>query len=80
MAKGAGGRKSERGPRGFVGRRGTPGVKPDELRTIIEDIEKVQAEAALQFKRTAQIQMQLDATLKALKEMGDRAGLQRKRR
>ena len=34
----------------------------------------------MSFKRIAQMQVQLDATLKALKDMGDRAGRQRKRR
>jgi hypothetical protein len=49
-------------------------------RPMIEDIEKIQDEAAIQFKRIAQIQVQIDATLKALKDMGERAGRQRKKR
>lgn len=60
--------------------RGTPGIEPEEIHAIIENIEKVRDEAAVQFKRTAQIQTQLDATLKALTELGDRVGLQRKKR
>jgi hypothetical protein len=86
MAKKAGNLKPRRGPRGFAGtrgltgKRGAPGIKPTEIHAIIKDIEAIQDEAALQFKRIAQMQVQLDMTLKALKDMGDRAGRQRKRR
>jgi hypothetical protein len=71
--------KKRRGPRGLEGKRGAPGIEPKEIHAIIENIEKIQDEAALQFKRTAQIQMQIDATLKALKDLGERAGRQRKK-
>jgi hypothetical protein len=43
-------------------------------------MEKLQSDAAIQFTRIAQIQAQVDQTLKALKEMGERAGRQRKKR
>ena len=80
MAKQTGAAKVRRGPRGLAGRPGAPGIEPKEIHSIIESIEKIQFEAAIQFKRIAQIQVQIDATLKALKDMGDRAGKQRKRR
>ena len=86
MTKGSGKESGRRGPRGLKGRRGAegkrgaPGIEPAEIHAIIEDIEKVRDEADVQFKRIAQIQVQLDATLKALKDMGDRAGRQRKGR
>ena len=69
---------AKRGPRGLEGKRGIPGIEPQEIHAIIGDIEKIQSEAALQFKRIAQIQVQIDTTLKALKDLGDRAGRQRK--
>jgi len=77
MAKSSG--KSRRGPRGFEGKRGVPGIEPNEIHTIIANIEKIQDEASVSFKRIAQMQVQLDQTLRALKEMGDRAGRQRKK-
>jgi hypothetical protein len=43
-------------------------------------MEKLQSDAAIQFTRIAQIQAQVDQTLKALKEMGERAGQQRRKR
>ena len=73
-------RKKRRGPRGAVGKPGAPGIAPKEIHTIIENIEQIQVEATIQFKRIAQIQMQMDETLKALKDMGERAGRQRKKR
>jgi hypothetical protein len=73
-------KSSRRGPRGFEGKRGAPGIKPSEIHAIIKNIEDIHDEAAVSFKRIAQMQLQLDATLKALKDMGDRAGRQRKRR
>jgi hypothetical protein len=72
--------KKQRGPRGHEGKRGAPGIEPKEIHAMIEDIEKIQDEAAIQFRRIAQIQVQIDATLKALKDMGERAGRQRKKR
>lgn len=80
MAKESGAAKQRRGPRGFAGKRGVPGIEPGEIHAIIENIEKIQDEAGLQFKRIAQIQVQIDATLKALKDMGERAERQRKQR
>lgn len=77
MAKKAG---TQRGPRGLKGRRGAPGISPDTLKTLIHHMEKLQAEADIQFKRIAQIQVQVDATLKALKDMGEKAGRQHKKR
>ena len=79
MAKSNNGRK-RRGPRGIKGKRGAPGIEPREIHAMIESIEKIQDEAALQFKRTAQIQVQIDATLKALKDMGERAGHQQRKK
>ena len=80
MVRRSGKAKTHRGPRGHEGKRGVPGIAPEEIHAIIANIEKVQDEATLQFKRIAQIQVQLDATLRALKDMGDRAWQQRKRR
>ena len=83
MRKKTEGRRGPRGPkgkRGVEGKRGVPGIEPADIHAIIENIEKVRDEAAVQFKRIAQIQVQLDVTLKALKDMGDRAGRQRKKR
>jgi hypothetical protein len=60
--------------------RGAPGIAPHELHAIISHVEKIQDDAATQFKRIAQMQVQLDQTLKALKEMGDRAGHQRRKK
>ena len=86
MTKKTGNLKPRRGPRGFVGKRGftgkrgAPGIEPTEIHGIKRDIETTQDEAARQFKRIAQMQVQIDMTLKALKDMGDRAGRQRKRR
>jgi hypothetical protein len=83
MGKKTEGRRGPRGPkgkRGVEGKRGVPGIEPADIHAIIENIEKVRDEAAVQFKRIAQIQVQLDVTLKALKDMGDRAGRQRKKR
>lgn len=74
------GPRGHKGKRGVEGKRGVPGITPSEIHAIIDDIERVRDEAAVQFKRIAQIQTQLDATLKALKEMGERAGRQRKPR
>ena len=72
--------KQRRGPRGITGKRGAPGIEPKALHAIIANIEKIQDEAAIQFKRTAQIQVQIDATLKALKDMGERAGHQQRKK
>jgi hypothetical protein len=69
--------KGRRGPRGEQGRRGAPGIEPEEINKIIADIEAIQDEASGQFKRIAQMQVQIDATLKALKDLGERAGRQR---
>jgi hypothetical protein len=60
--------------------RGARGIAPEALKTVIRHMEKLQADAAIQFTRTAQIQMQVDKTLLALKEMGESAGRQRKKR
>ena len=67
-----------KGKRGAQGKRGAPGIEPAEIHSLTEEIQQVRDEADVQFKRIAQIQVQLDATLKALKDMGDRAGRQRK--
>lgn len=82
MGKASGGRgpRGLRGKRGAEGKRGVPGVEPAEIHVIIESVEKLQNETAVTIKRIAQIQLQIDQTLKALKEMGDRAGRQRKKR
>jgi hypothetical protein len=71
---------TSRGPRGLKGKRGTPGVSPEGLKILIRSMERIQADAAIQFTRIAQIQVQVDQTLKALKDMGDQAGRQRKKR
>ena len=72
--------ETPRGRRGLRGLPGAPGIAPHELHAIIGHVEKIQADAATQFKRIAQMQAQIDQTLKALKEMGERAGRQRKKR
>jgi hypothetical protein len=72
--------KASRGRRGPRGKRGAPGITPVALHTIIGHVENLQREGAIQFTRIAQIQVQVDRTLKALKEMGEKAGHQRKKR
>ena len=72
--------KAPRGRRGPRGMRGAPGITPAALHSMIGHVEKLQREAAIQFTRIAQIQVQVDRTLKALKEMGEKAGRQRKKR
>jgi hypothetical protein len=85
MAKRSSEASTRRGPRGLKGKRGAegkrgaPGIEPTEIHVIIESVEKLQDETAVTVKRIAQIQLQIDQTLKALKDMGDRAGRQRKR-
>jgi len=86
MAKGSSEASGRRGPRGLKGKRGVegkrgaPGIEPTEIHVIIESVEKLQDETAVTVKRIAQIQLQIDQTLQALKDMGDRAGRQRKKR
>ena len=70
--------QAQRGPRGATGRPGPPGIAPGALRAIIADMEKMHADASIQFHRIAQLQAQLDRTLKALKDLGEQAGRQRK--
>ena len=72
--------KRSRGVRGAKGERGAPGIAPDELRALIRNMEKIQTDAGIQFSRIAQMQVQIDETLKALKQMGERAGRQHKQR
>jgi hypothetical protein len=72
--------KTRRGQRGLRGAHGAPGIAPEALKAIIRTMEKLQSDAAIQFTRIAQIQAQVDQTLKALKEMGERAGQQRRKR
>ena len=72
--------KRRHGRRGARGVRGAPGIAPHELHAIIASVEKIQNDAVTQFKRIAQMQVQIDETLKSLKEMGERAGRQRKPR
>ena len=76
-----------RGPKGQRGERGAPGITPAALRAIIADIrqihadlEQVHADATIQFERIAQLQAQLDRALKALQEMGEKAGRSRQQR
>ena len=73
-------RKIGRGPRGLKGSPGRPGVPPAAISQLTNAVEKMQADAEIQFKRTAQLQVQLDATLRALDELGKKAGGQRKKR
>jgi hypothetical protein len=72
--------KRPRGERGAKGERGAPGIAPEQLRALIRNMEGIQADAAIQFSRIAQMQVQIDETLKALKQMGERAGRQHKQR
>lgn len=86
MAKGSGKGSGQRGPRGLKGKRGVegkrgaPGIEPAEIHAIIQSVEKLQDETAVTVNRIGQIQLQIDQTLKALKDMGDRAWHQRKKR
>ena len=68
---------TRRGPRGL---RGAPGITPAVLQTMIGTMQRMQDEASTQFKRIAQMQVQIDQTLKALNEMGEKAGHQRTKR
>lgn len=79
-ASGRQGPRGLKGKRGAEGQRGAPGIEPTAIHGIIESVEKLHDETALTVKRIAQIQLQIDQTLKALKDMGDRAGRQRKKR
>jgi hypothetical protein len=83
MSKESVGRRGPRGlkgTRGAEGKRGAPGIEPAQIHAIIRSVEKLHDETTLTVKRIAQIQVQIDQTLKALKELGDRAGHQRKKR
>lgn len=60
--------------------RGAPGITPAALQSMIGTMEKIQDEASIQFERIAQMQVQIDQTLKALNEMGEKAGHQRTKR
>jgi hypothetical protein len=73
-------RKATRGPRGFRGLPGVPGILPAALLKMTNTVDMLQADAEIQFKRIAQLQAQLDLTLKTLHEMGEKAGRQRKTR
>ena len=79
-ASGRRGPRGLKGKRGAEGKRGAPGIEPPQIHVIIESLEKLQDETAVTVKRIGQIQLQIDQTLKALKDMGDRAGRQRKKR
>ena len=79
-ASGLRGPRGPKGKRGAEGKRGAPGIEPTAIHVIIESVEKLQDETAVTVKRIGQIQLQIDQTLKALKDMGDRAGRQRKKR
>lgn len=79
-ASGRRGPRGLKGKRGAEGKRGAPGIEPTEIHAIIESVEKLQGETAVTVKRIAQIQLQIDQTLKALKDMGDRAGRQQRKR
>ena len=76
MAKKKSGKKAQaqRGRRGAKGKPGAPGIAPGALRAIIADMEQMHADAGIQFHRIAQLQAQLDMTLKALKDLGEQAG------
>jgi hypothetical protein len=83
MAKRSKASRAAGGPRGYRGsrgRQGSPGIAPEALQRIIDTLEALQDDAGIQFRRIAQLQTQLDETLKALKEMGEKAGRQRKKR
>jgi hypothetical protein len=83
VAKQRGRTRAWRGPRGERGKRGAigpPGIAPKELRAIISNLGQLRAEAAIQFQRIAQLQAQVDRTLKALQELGARAGYSRQPR
>jgi len=79
MAKTKTKRAPTRGPRGERGFQGPPGVSPSTLADLIRTVEELHADAGIQFKRIAQLQAQLDLTLKTLHDMGEKAGRQRKK-
>ena len=70
----------KRGKRGKRGRRGERGITPHALKELIHDLAGTRKEASIQLMRIAQLQAQLDETLKALKEMGQKAEQQRTRK
>ena len=80
MAKTTGLRSGKRGKRGKRGRRGERGITPHALRELIHDLAGTRKEASIQLMRIAQLQAQLDETLKALKEMGQKAEQQQRTR
>ena len=71
--------RTRRGLRGLRGLQGRPGISPDAVRALIDSMEQIKADAGIQFQRIAQLQAQLDMTLKALREIGEK-GRSRKRR
>jgi len=74
------GRRGEKGERGERGERGEPGYRPEQIAQLIDVVEHLQDESVISIKRIADIQAQLDKTLKALQDLGSKAGRQRKRR
>jgi trimethylamine:corrinoid methyltransferase-like protein len=80
MVKTATAKSGKRGKRGKRGRRGERGITPDALRQLIHDLAATRKDASIQLMRIAQLQAQLDETLKALKEMGQKAEQQQRAR
>jgi hypothetical protein len=58
--------RKSKGPRGERGARGAPQITPQKLAGLIASMEEVHAEAAVQFRRTARRQAQIDRILRAL--------------
>jgi hypothetical protein len=57
-----------------MGTEGGPGIEPEELLRLAENVEAVKAEVGVQFKRVAQMQAQLDTMLKALRALAGKVG------
>jgi hypothetical protein len=70
------GRRGPRGPRGARGWKGRPGSAADPRITdaLREDIESMRAEAAIQMRRIAQLQAQLDVARKEIHALSGRQG------
>ena len=59
-------RSGLKGARGKTGPTGPPGVTPDVLQKILDDVIDLRRIADIQFERLAQIQAQLDVLLASL--------------
>ena len=58
--------RGQDGVRGNTGRTGPPGVAPEVVQKILEDVIDLRRIAEIQFERLAQIQAQLDLLVASL--------------